>query len=298
MNRTLPDVYLNPFTDFGFKKLFGEEANKQLLIDFLNTFLPAHHQIAELSYTKSEQLGRTEIDRKAIYDLACISKGSGERFIVEMQKAKQKYFKDRSVFYATFPIQEQAQKGAWNYQLSAIYTFGILDFEFDDDTKVGDRNPIHIVQMKDQHNRVYYDKLTFIYITLPSFTKTEDELVTHQDKWIYAFKYLATFDEIPKALQESIFLDFFETARLAKLNDDDYTIYQNSLKAYRDWDAVYSYGIEEAEQKGLQKGLQQGLEQGKMEEKLTIARNLLAVMDDAAIAGITGLTVGQVAALR
>ncbi len=130
MNRTLPDVYLNPFTDFGFKKLFGEEANKQLLIDFLNTFLPAHHQIAELSYTKSEQLGRTEIDRKAIYDLACISKGSGERFIVELNPPQSPFFKGgstqcRGIF--------QAKQGDWDFKLDAVYTIGILDFEFDED---------------------------------------------------------------------------------------------------------------------------------------------------------------------
>jgi predicted transposase/invertase (TIGR01784 family) len=97
------EVYINPFTDFGFKKLFGEDANKRLLIDFLNSLLPDHHQIADLHYI--HRTGRTAMDRKAIFDLACTSTG-GERFIVEMQKAKQNYFKDRSLFYATFPIQE------------------------------------------------------------------------------------------------------------------------------------------------------------------------------------------------
>jgi predicted transposase/invertase (TIGR01784 family) len=289
----MQDKFINLFTDFGFKKLFGEEANKQLLIDFLNSFLPPYHQIAELSYTKSEQLGRTEEDRKAIYDLACISKGTGERFIVEMQKAKQTFFKDRSIFYSTFPIQEQAQKGDWDYQLSAVYTFGILDFEFDEDKALGHREAVHTMQMKDQNNRVYYDKLTFIYITLPSFTKTEDALVTHQDKWLYAFKHLAMFDDIPTALQESIFLDFFETARVAKLNANDYGNYQESLKNYRDWYAIYrthEREIEDAEHKGRAEGIEQGIEK--------VAYNLLDLLDDETIALKTGLSVTQIQKMR
>jgi predicted transposase/invertase (TIGR01784 family) len=120
----LKEKYINPFTDFGFKKLFGTELNKDLLIDFLNeVVLPRQRSIAELKYRSSEHLGQTETDRKAIFDIYCVS-SQGERFIVEMQKAKQNYFKDRSVFYSSFPIQEQAQSGEWNYQLAPVYTVG------------------------------------------------------------------------------------------------------------------------------------------------------------------------------
>ncbi len=96
---------LNPLTDFGLKKLFGSEPNKDLLIDFLNQILPEKHKIETLTYAQNEHLGVSEIDRKAIFDLYCIGE-TGEKFIVEIQKAKQNYFKNRSVFYSTFPIQE------------------------------------------------------------------------------------------------------------------------------------------------------------------------------------------------
>ncbi|MET3047314.1 Rpn family recombination-promoting nuclease/putative transposase, partial [Flavobacterium covae] len=105
--------YINPFTDFGFKKIFGEEASKNLLIDFLNTLLPEHDQIKELSFKNTEQLGITDLDRKAIYDIYCQNE-KGEKFIVELQKAKQNFFKERTIYYATFPIREQAEKGEWN----------------------------------------------------------------------------------------------------------------------------------------------------------------------------------------
>jgi predicted transposase/invertase (TIGR01784 family) len=124
----LEDKYVNPLTDFGFKKLFGEEVNKDLLIDFLNELLPEKHKIKYLNYQKNEHLPSSEYDRKAIFDLFCES-ASGEKFIVEVQRAKQNYFKDRSVYYSSFPIQNQAIKGnEWNFKLNAVYTIGIFDF--------------------------------------------------------------------------------------------------------------------------------------------------------------------------
>ena len=172
----MQEKYVNPFTDFGFKKIFGEEPNKDLLISFLNQFLPQHHHIKDLTYLKSEHLGISELDRKAIFDLYCESP-SGEKFIVEMQKAKQNYFKDRSVYYATFPIQQQAQRGeVWNYELKAVYFVGILDFVFADN--LNDNEVLHEVKLKNQIGEVFYDKLTFIYLEMPKFRKTLDEIET------------------------------------------------------------------------------------------------------------------------
>ncbi|WP_404360246.1 PD-(D/E)XK nuclease family transposase [Methylotuvimicrobium sp. KM1] len=116
---------------------------------------------------------------------------------MELQKAKQNFFKDRSVFYSTFPIQQQAERGDWNFKLAAFYAIGILDFVFDEDESQGRHEVVHRVQLKSQHHQVFYDKLTFIYLTLPNFTKTEDEL-----------------DEIPPRLRERVFLSLFEKARL------------------------------------------------------------------------------------
>ena len=173
--RLSQERYINPLTDFGFKRLFGTEPNKALLMDFLNVVLPARHTISDLSYRNSETVGNTALDRKAIFDIYCKSE-SGERFIVEIQKAKQNFFKDRSVYYATFPIQEQAQKGIWDYQLSSVYTVGILDFIFDEHKD--DDTLLHTVELKSQNCEVFYDKLKFIYLELPKFRKTIDELVS------------------------------------------------------------------------------------------------------------------------
>ena len=257
----LQDKYINPFTDFGFKKLFGTEVNKDLLINFLNQVLPEHHRVEELSYTPTEQLGATEVDRKAIFDLYCTSP-SGERFIVEIQKAKQNYFKDRSVYYSSFPIQEQAKKGTWDYQLAAVYTIGILDFIFDEDKE--DEEVRHEVKLKDQHCRVFYDKLTFIYLEMPKFKKTEAELETNFDKWMYVLKHLPDLQDRPPALQERVFLKLFEAAEIARFDPQEKAQYEESLKYYRDLKNVVDTSYEE------------GREEGRSESAKDIARQMRA----------------------
>jgi predicted transposase/invertase (TIGR01784 family) len=128
----LKEKFINLLTDFGFKKIFGDE---EFLMDFLNQILPEQHHIKSLRFRKTEQLANNKLDRNVIFDIFCIS-GTDERFVVEVQKAKQIYFKDRSIFYSTFPIQEQAKKGEWNFELKAVYLIAILDFEIDEEDKI------------------------------------------------------------------------------------------------------------------------------------------------------------------
>src|ERR1700712_775763 len=145
--------YINPFTDFGFKKIFGEEASKPLLLDFLNALLPETSKIKDLSFKNTEHLGQTLIDRKSLIDIYCEAE-NGEKFIVELQKAKQNFFKERTVYYSTFPIREQAEKGEWNYNLKAVYCIGILDFTFDDyDIESEKGDVVHTIKLKNQNGK-------------------------------------------------------------------------------------------------------------------------------------------------
>jgi len=224
------EKYINPLTDFGFKKLFGTELNKDLLIDFLNEILP-NRKVKDLTYSTNEHFGKYEIDRKAVFDIYCIGENE-ERFIVEMQKAKQNYFKDRSVFYASFPIQEQAKRGDWDYRLEPVFSIGILDFKFDEHEQ--DKDLLHIVELKNQKCEVFYDKLKFIYIELPKFRKKHSELETHFDKWLYVFTHLQKLQARPKALQERVFKKIFEVAEIAGFTEEERKEYEESLKTYRD----------------------------------------------------------------
>jgi predicted transposase/invertase (TIGR01784 family) len=277
--------FINPLTDFGFKRLFGTEPNKDILISFLNELLPSHHRIKELSFGNNEQVGNTPIDRKAIFDLYCIA-DSGERFIVELQKVKQKYFKDRSLFYATFPIQEQAEKGDdWLFRLEAVYTIGILDFTFDEDAS-GNDDFYHLVELKDQHDRVFFDKLKFIYVELPKFTKKVDQLSTEQDKWLYVLRHMAELEQIPSDLSSGIFGKLFSEAKIANFSSDELAAYRNSIKYSRDLRA----SIWTAAEEGREKGLEEGREKGRTEKALEIARTLKASgVPTAVIAASTGL---------
>lgn len=172
-----------------------------------------------MSFLKNEQLGAAIADRKAVFDLSCQNE-RGEKFIVELQKAKQNYFKDRSLYYATFAIQEQARVGDWNFQLNAVYSVSIMDFVFDEQT--GDDNFRHDVQLiETATNRVFYDKLRFVYLEMPKFNKSEDELETNSDKWLYVLKNLARLQDVPPKAQERIFLKMFQAAEIAQYNPQE-----------------------------------------------------------------------------
>jgi predicted transposase/invertase (TIGR01784 family) len=212
----IKERYINPFTDFGFKKLFGSEFNKELLIDFLNQVLSEKEQIKDLSYLNNEHLGVTESARKAFFDLYCENE-RGERFIIELQNVNQLYFKDRSIFYSTFPIQSQAPKGKeWDYSLKAVYTVCILNFSFPDQSL--EERFLREVQLIDkQTHEVFYDKLTFIYLEMTRFRKEVHELENHFDKWMYVLKNLHRLQERPVQLQEKVFEKVFSEAEIAKL---------------------------------------------------------------------------------
>ncbi|NDV59034.1 Rpn family recombination-promoting nuclease/putative transposase [Bacteroides sp. 519] len=255
----LIEKYINPYTDFGFKKLFGTELNKDLLISFLNSLLPDGQVIKDVTYLNAEHLGTLEADRRAVFDVYCENE-QGEKFLVEMQKGEQQFFKDRSIFYTTFPIREQAVKGkSWNYELKAVYTVGILNFSFDSNNNDYYHHEVRLVDVATQE--VFYDKLTLIYLEMPKFNKTEYELENMFDKWMFVLRNLSRLMERPAALQERIFTRLFETAEIARFNRKELVEYEDSLKNYRDWYSV----METSEKKGLAKGLEKGREEGLAE---------------------------------
>ena len=273
----LQDKYISLLTDFGFKRVFGTEPNKAILIDFLNTLLPDYHRIQDLTFKNTEKLGNTPIDRKAIFDIYCQAE-NGDRFIVEIQKAKQNFFKDRSVYYSTFPIQEQALQGEWDFNLTPVYTVGVLDFVFDDHKD--DETIVHIVQLKNQNCDIFYDKLKFIYIELPKFKKSIDQLETHLDKWLFILRNLANLsDPPPESLQENAFNELFKVAAIANFSRTEQDSYQNSLKYYRDMNNVVDTARQEGEKKGQSNMLLRLLPRnvGELSDEITTQINQLSL---------------------
>ena len=286
------DRYVNPYTDFGFKLLFGTAMNKELLISFLNSLLHGREVIRDVTYLNAEHLGTQEYDRKAVFDVYCENE-QGEKFLVEMQKGEQQFFKDRSVFYSTFPIREQAKRGNWDYELKVVYTIGILNFIFEENDDSYFHHEVKLVDMRSKE--VFYDKLTFVYLEMPKFNKGEHELVTMFDKWLFVLRNLATLLERPVALQERVFTRLFEAAEIAKFSKRELCEYEDSLKNFRD---MYSV-ITTAEQKGEARGRAEGLAEGRAEgEYNALCRTALAMKERGlapdAIADITGLSLEEI----
>lgn len=268
VTRPNPRIYIDPTTDFGFKKLFGEEGNKDVLIDFLNTLLPERHQIVDFVFQKPEQIPEHEEDRKAIFDILCTSV-RGETFIIEMQKKSILYMLDRSLYYTTFPIQKQAVRGLWDFKLTPVYFVGILDFDYDDDQeRWGKRQLLRSFALRDEEGFLMTDNLHFKMVQLKFFTKTSEQLETRFDKWCYFLKNLETFNVIPNILNEPIFMKALEAAKISNLSPDDYLLYEMTERGKYDMILVEQAANVRGEQAGMKRGMEKGMEKGKIQNQI------------------------------
>lgn len=303
--------YINPLTDFGFKRIFGSPFNSDLLISFLNALLDGERVIKEVKYNNTEKFGSNEWARKVIFDVYCTTE-SGGRFIIEMQNLYQDFFKDRSIYYSTFPISEQAKRGDWNYELHDVYTIGILNFAFPEDKKADDDGIYREVKLMDTRTKkVFYDKLTYIYVELENFKKTLEECTTILDKWLFCLKNMQNLMERPAELQGRIFERLFKTAEIAKFNTNERREYEVSMNSYREiknsMDSAEKAGIrkgikkgrkegreeglKEGRQKGLKEGRQEGLKEGRQEGLQEVAQKMKSEgFPLETISKLTGLT--------
>ena len=272
----IEERYISLLTDFGFKRIFGSKPNKDLLINFLNSLFKKEQVITDVKYLNSEHVGDVYTDRKAIFDVYCENE-KGEKFIVEMQNAYQRFFKDRSLYYATFPIKEQAPKGAdWDFNLSHVYVVALLNFDMKEDA-FDEKAIAHDVGLLDKKTkRVFNEKLTFKYVEIAKFDKTLDKLRTLNDKWLYALKNLPTLGDRPKELRDKIFDKLFAEAEIAKFTKKELREYEDSLKAYRDIKNSLDTAREQGFEKGHEKGRVEGRAEGRDERSIEIAREMLA----------------------
>ena len=252
-------------TDFGFKRIFGTDPNKELLINFLNSLFDGEEVIKDVKYLNSENVGDVYTERKAIFDVYCENE-QGEKFIVEMQNAYQTYFKDRSLFYSTFPIREQAPKGSdWNFCLKKVYVVALLNYKMSDEA-FNSTDTIHTIALMDtKTNKVFNAKLMFKYVEVGRFDKTDEELTSLSDKWMYVLKNLSRLDNRPSSLREKIFTKLFDAAAIARFSPNELREYEDSLKAYRDIKNSLDTAKEEGRAEGREEGRAEGREEGRAE---------------------------------
>ncbi len=290
----IEDKYISLLTDFGFKRIFGTDMNKDLLIGFLNALFEGSHVITDVKYLNTEHLGDVYAERKAIFDVYCET-DNGEKFIVEMQNAYQEFFKDRSLFYSTFPIREQGAKGSeWDFNLNPVYTIALLNFDMHD--PAFDQSQIsHTVKLCDVcTNKVFYDKLDFIYVEIAKFNKSVDELSTTFEKWLYVLKNLSRLDRQPQSLRDKVFDRLFTQAEIATFTPRELREYEDSRKAYRD----LKNSLDTAKRDGIKEGLEKGRAEGEKSAAIAIAKKMKAVgLDDDTIMQTTGLSASDLASL-
>ena len=232
-----------------------------------------------MKYLNSENVGDVYAERKAIFDVYCEDE-KGEKFIVEMQNAYQTFFKDRSLFYSTFPIREQAPKGSdWNFCLKKVYVVALLNYKMSDGA-FDSSDTIHTIALMDtKTNKVFNAKLMFKYVEVGRFDKTDEELTSLSDKWMYVLKNLSRLDNRPAALREKIFSKLFDAAAVARFTPTELREYEDSLKAYRD----IKNSLDTAKEEGREEGRAEGI---AMVAKMMFAKG----MDIETIASMTGMT--------
>lgn len=291
--------FINPFTDYGFKFLFGREVEKELLIDFLNDLLVGEHVITDIQFLNNEQQPEVKTERGIIYDIYCVT-DTGERIIVEMQNREQPYFKDRALFYLSRAITQQAKKGIWDFQLDAVYGVFFMNFVMNKDIPAKIRTDVVLADR--DTGKVFNGKFRQIFIELPNFNKEEDECSTDFERWIYILKHMDTLDRMPFKARKAVFERLEKMASKANMTQEERAQYEEEWKFYNDYfntlDFAQKKGLEEGRKKGLEEGRKEGKEEGMLEARIETARKLkeLGVATEA-IASATGFSPDEIESL-
>ena len=291
--------FINPFTDVGFKRIFGQEFSKPLLLDFLNSLLEGEKHIVNLTFLDKEQPALYDEDRSLIYDIYCET-DEGEHIIVEMQNKSQPYFKSRSIYYISESIARQGERGSsWNYAIDSVYLIAFLNFipldfkqQFRTDVVLAEKNTV------DQ----FSDKLRMIYLQLPLFKKEADECENQVERWIYLLKNMETLSRLPWAAQSAVFKKLESIADVGAMSRDERLKYDEALRKYRDTISVFEGarmdGLMEGRMEGRKEGRMEGRMEGQRSEKMENARKMKTyglALD--MIAEITGLSIEEVRGL-
>jgi predicted transposase/invertase (TIGR01784 family) len=251
--------FINPFTDIGFKRIFGQEFSKPLLLHFLNNLLVGEKEIVDLTFLDKEQPAMYADDRSLIYDIYCKTT-DGEHIIVEMQNNQQPYFKKRSIYYVSEAISRQGERGTdWRYDIKSVYLVAFLNFRIDD---IGTKFRTDAVLMDKESKEIFSNDIRMIYLQLPYFEKQADECENDFERWIYVLKNMEALNRMPFAAKDSVFAKIAQIADISALSKEERMKYDEGIRKYRDTICVMDYAIESGLKKGFDKGMKQGIEQG------------------------------------
>ena len=256
--------YINLMVDWSFKRVFGTEVNKDILIEFLKVIFP-QFAITDITYIPTEQLGIMEEDRKAIFDVLCKTE-DGKTFLVEMQRGAQKHFFERALYYTSFPIMKQGKKAIakeeekgkdpWDFSLDGVFFLGVLDFKYEQDEMTEHRYQL----LETKTLKRMTDKLEFVFVEVAKFNKREDELETDLDKWLYLLKNMSTLLERPAALRDRVFGRLFDVAEYARLDDEERKKYVEAMNTTRDTFNMIAYARKQTSYEIARRMIDKGLD--------------------------------------
>ena len=255
--------FINPFSDWGFKHIFGREISKDLLICFLNDLFAGEFVIKSLAFGNKEQIGLSKDSREVIFDIYCTT-DEGKEIIVEMQNRGQEHFIDRALYYTSRVIVNQGIKGEWDYNIRPVYTICFMNF-VDPLLPLGKLRTDMILADKD-NGKMVSDKIRMVYLMLPFFEKTETECENDFERWIFVLKNMNTFERMPFLAKNAVFKKLAEISDLRTLSKKDMDKYEDSIRIMRDAYATYKYaiktGLEDGRKQGLEEGMARGMAQG------------------------------------
>ena len=287
--------YVDILTDSGFKAVFGDAANKQVVMDFLNAILPEDRKIHALEYSTTEIPGITLANKSVRLDLRCTAE-DGTSFIIEMQRYSQNNFFKRCVSYASKVYTLHSERGdRHKYDIPPVYMIGILGKDFSmEPNPLDDKYTFYYEFREKDTGRVVCETISIIFVELRHFNKPLSECKTIVEKWCYCLKNIGSMDRLPAELQEEVFKRFFEAAEIAKFTPDKREKYISEMFTQDD----YINEIETARENGEKKGRELGLEAGRAEGKVEVAKALkLNGVSVDIIATSTGLSPTQIEAL-
>ena len=287
--------YARIIMDDWFKRTFGTEPNKGLLIMLLKELIP-EHDIKDLTYVQQEHINPFPGKKDALIDVECVDT-DGTRFIVEMQVARQRFFYERSLFYSTFGIQQQVEKSSsMDYGFPPVYFVGFMDFSLHEGS---DRVLYRYSLREKETGEEMTGSLQFVFLELTNCRKALTPEATLLDNFCYALHNMEHLTDRPEELKEEIFKRLFKTAEIATFTPEERIKYENDMTTERDIQNYISYAREKGLEEGMEKGMEKGREEGREEGRVEAAKNMLA--DEISIdlvAKYTGLSIEQVKQLK
>jgi predicted transposase/invertase (TIGR01784 family) len=281
--------FINPKTDYAFKKIFGSSESKDILISFLNAMIYEGNAIIEDLEIINPNLPPIVQGLKDTYLDVKAKLTDGTLVIIEMQVLNVQSFGKRVLYNAAKTYAFQLQAGEGDRMLKPVIALTITDFEM----FANSNNLISRFVYKEVTTNLIYpeNEIDLVFIELPKFTKEQHQLATLTDQWIYFIKYARSLTSVPAEMDNIPEIHkAFDLANQGNLSREELEDLERR--------EMFVYDQQGAILKATLAGIEQGIEQGRQEEKLAIARQLLPRLHDATISQITGLSLEDIMNLR